>query len=115
MVAIPDRQDTPYYYMIDDQDYQTFVWIRDNLDSAHERALLDPWKATAFAAVTGRSVYTRILAYPGEQQMKAYEFLQSGCSDTGLLRDHGISIIYAPQGCASPDLTQVRNGVYVLE
>jgi hypothetical protein len=40
--------------MIDSEDYQSFVWIKDNLDENYDEGILDPWKATAFTAITGR-------------------------------------------------------------
>jgi hypothetical protein len=30
----------------------------------YDKAVLDPWKATPFAAITGKTVYTRIHAFP---------------------------------------------------
>jgi hypothetical protein len=48
VVAIPQRQDTPYYHMIDREDYESFVWIRDNIGTDYHKTVLDPWKATSF-------------------------------------------------------------------
>ena len=36
-IAIPAREDTPCYHMIDSQDYEAFVWIKDNVDASYER------------------------------------------------------------------------------
>ncbi len=114
-ISIPDRQDTPYYYMIDDEDYQTFVWIKENVSQEYEKAILDPWKATAFTAVTGKHIYTRIHAFPKPSDNKAREFLEGGCSDTAFLEQNGISIIYTREPCDNSDLVQVREWVYLLQ
>ncbi|MFQ6122503.1 MAG: hypothetical protein ACE5LA_05525 [Dehalococcoidales bacterium] len=114
-IGIPDRQDTPYYHMIDEEDYQAFVWIKENVDKDYEKAILDPWKATAFTAITGRNIYTRIHAFPEPSDEEAREFLQRGCSDTTFLREKGISIIYTRGECRNPDLIEVRENVYLLK
>jgi hypothetical protein len=100
--------------MIDDGDYQAFVWVRENVDDSCKKAILDPWKATAFAAITQKSIYARIPAYPESSDMKAYQFLRCGSSDTEFLRKNDISIVYTLWGCNNPDLTKVRKNVYLL-
>ena len=114
-ICIPDRQKTPYYYMINEEDYQAFVWIRDNVNENYEKAILDPWKATAFTAITQKNIYTRIHAYPKPDDTKAYDFLDGGCTDTAFLREEGISIVYTQDECNNPDLKEVREFVYVLK
>jgi hypothetical protein len=113
-VTIPNREDTPYYHMIDEEDYQAFAWIRDNIDNTYNRALLDPWKATAFVAITQKSVYTRIHVSPLPRDLEAYQFLDNGCRDTAFLRDNGVSIVYTRDACDNPDLVEVRENVYLL-
>ena len=117
IIAIPMRQDTYYYHMIDEVDYQTFVWIRDHLDESYNKAILDPWKATAFAAVTGRSVRSRIVAYPDLPVQEDQAFLDDGCVDTNYLRKRRVSIIYTRDlKCNNPDLVGTENPyVYLLE
>ncbi len=114
-VALPQRLNTPYYHMIDHQEYQDFVWMRDNLGGSYRKAILDPWKATAFTAITGKFAYTRIHMAPTPVDQKAYAFLDSGCEDTGFLRQNGISIIYNRSGCRNPDLVEVKENIYLLK
>lgn len=97
-IAIPVRQDTPYYHMIDQEDYQAFVWIKENVNESYERAILDPWKGSAFTAITGKHVYTFIGEYPKPSDMEAYDFLRGGSSDTNFLRKNGISLVYTQLG-----------------
>ena len=114
-LGIPDRQETPYYHMINEADYRAFAWVRDNVDEDYTKAILDPWKATAFSAVTGKNIYTRIHSYPKASDEKAQEFLDKGCSDTAFLRENNISIIYTRGECRNPDLTEVSENIYLLE
>ena len=53
-MSISELQGINYYHMIEDEDYQAFIWIKENVSENHEKAILDPWKATAFTAITGR-------------------------------------------------------------
>ncbi len=115
VLAIPIRQKQTYYYMIDTTDYETFTWINDNVEEKYLEAVLDPWKATAFAALTGRRVYSRIHSYPEDTDRAAYEFLNNNCVDTAFLRENGISLVYTRGACDNPDLTPVRANVYPLK
>jgi hypothetical protein len=114
VIAIPARQNAKYYHIIDDDDYETFVWIKKNVDDSYSKALLDPWKATPFAAITGRYVYTRIHMGPDEITAGASKFLTEGCRDTGFLKENGVSLIYTRQEVDNPDLVPVHEWVYLL-
>ncbi len=115
LLCVPARQKIPYYHMIDDQDYEAFIWIKDGVNESYERAILDPWKATAFTAITGKKVWAKIHDYPKESAQKAYDFLGSGCSDTDFLKREGISIVYTRESCSNPDLVEVHKNVYLLK
>lgn len=117
--VIPERQQTPYYHMIDSEDYQAFEWIAKNVDDRYQMAILDPWKATAFAAITDKGVYTRIHAYPTEKDAEARAFIASGSKDPNFLRSNGIFIVYTRLNDVvylpdNPDLLEVRENVYLL-
>lgn len=114
-IAIPYHQRIPYYHMINTQEYEDFVWIRDNVNEDYQKAVLDPWKASPFVAITGKYVYTWIHAYPSSTDEEASQFLSDGCRDTAFLKKHGISIVYTQGSVDSPDLVQVRPNIYLLE
>lgn len=114
-IAIPARQNTPYYHMIDNDDYETFVWINENIDDSYQRAILKPWKGTPFTAITGKYVYARIHMGPDKITQIAEDFLKDGCSDTSFLRENEISIVYTREECSNPDLVEVRKWVYLLK
>jgi len=113
--SIPRRQNIPYYHMIGAQDYEAFIWIRDNVDERYDMAILDPWKATAFTAITGKYIYTRIHIAPRGKDKVARDFLASGCEDTDFLKENGITIVYKQEPCSNPDLVEVRKNVYLLK
>jgi hypothetical protein len=115
VTCIPLRLNIPYYHMIDKEDYQAFLWIRENVGDEYSKAVLNPWKATAFTAVTVKQVYTRIHMGPTEVDMGVYAFLDEGCADTDFLRDNGISIVYTTGECKNPDLVEVRENVYLFQ
>ena len=115
VTVIPSHQRIPYYHMIDDRDYQAFVWIKDNIDDSYDKAVLDPWKATAFTAITGKKVYSRIHSYPKPSDDRAYDFLRRESIDTAFLEENGISIVYTRWPCSNPSLTEVRQRVYLLK
>ena len=114
-LTIPDRYDTSYYHMIDKRDYAAFVWISENVDERYDKAILDPWKGTAFTAITGRKVYTRISKAPQQSDRQAYKFLRERCTDTTFLKKRDISIVYTRGGCNNPDLVKVRENVYLIK
>lgn len=113
VTTIPSRQNTNYYHMIDEQDYRAFVWIEENLGNG--KAILDPWKATAFAALTGKNIYTRTHEFPRPKDREATKFLEEGCQDTAFLKEKGISIVYNRKDCQNPALAQVRENIYLLK
>ena len=115
VIAIPTRQDIPYYHMIDKKDYEAFTWIKDNVEESRQKAILDPWKATAFAAIAEREVYSRIHTAPDTKSGKAYDFLEKGCIDTKFLKENKISIVYSRKKCDNPDLLEVKDNIYLLK
>ena len=116
-LCIPARQSTSYYHtpLIDKQSYEAFIWIKDNVDDDYQKAILDPWKATAFTAITEKNVYTRIHKATEASDRLASEFLRAGCTDTNFLRKNGISIVYTQGICRNPDLVEVRKNIYLLK
>lgn len=114
-ITIPARLDTLYYHMIDKEDYEAFVWVRDNVGNEYDKAVLDPWKATAFMAITEKAVHTKIHIHPTTRDEEAYAFLRSGSKDTSFLRGNGISIIYSLGIVNNPDLVEVRENIYLLK
>lgn len=51
--------------MIDEQNYETYVWIRDNIEDyrdenhTYDKAAVDPIKASPFSAITGLHILTQ--------------------------------------------------------
>lgn len=114
VIAIPNRLDTNYYQMIDDDEYERFVWIRDNIDESHVTAALNPWKATALVAIADMGVVSRIHSHQAWVAEKTEEFLNNGCENTDFLRRYNVSLIYSQSGCNNPDLVEASEHIYVL-
>jgi hypothetical protein len=114
-LAIPARQQTYYYHIIDNTDYKAFVWIRDNLSNEYDKALLDPWQGAPFTAITGKKVYAWISVSPEKDDRNAYAFLSDGCKDTQFLKKNGITIVYTREACDNPDLVEVEEYIYLLK
>ncbi len=113
VIAVPTRLNAVFYHMIDDEDFRAFTWIKDNIGAEYTTALVDPWKATAFAAITGKTVLHRIWVNQEPVDDSIYSFLKSGCQDSIFLRDNKISFVYNQLQCNNRDLIEVRNRVFV--
>ncbi len=105
----------PYYQVIDDSTYEEFLWIRDNVPSEYDVALVDTGLAWAFATVTEKAVYAAEVA-PNfhEKGRAAMEFLAEGAEDTEWLRENGIRIVYTSEDVNNEDLSRIRNNTYLL-
>jgi len=114
--TLPPRLNYTYYHMIDDEDYRAFTWIRDNvlMDDA-SLAVLDPWEATPFTAVTGINVLRRIAATQAPADDLVYRYLNSGCPDTAFLRDNRVTLIYNRLPCDGSGLIKVRDNVFIID
>ncbi|MDD4860093.1 MAG: hypothetical protein PHR56_07845 [Dehalococcoidales bacterium] len=113
--AIPMRQSTNYYHLIDDADYQAFLWVKDNVDSGYQKAVLDPAKALPFTVITGKKVYTWVFTEPKAADIQVTRFLKQGCIDTNFLRQNGISLVYTTLGVTNPELVEVSENIYLLQ
>jgi hypothetical protein len=101
--------------MIDREDYEAFVWIKDNIDESYEKAILKPWKGVPFTAITGKYAYARITGTPTPNSGEARNFLREGSTDTTFLKQNGISIVYTRGNVDNPDLVEVRENIYLLK
>ncbi len=112
-VAVPMRLDAVFYHMIDDNDYLAFTWIKDHVVVDYSSAVLDPWKATAFSAVTMKKALHRIWINQEPVDDSIYQFLNSGCNGTTFFEDNKVSFVYNQLPCSSPDLIEVRDNIFL--
>ncbi|MFH8080523.1 MAG: hypothetical protein QXO84_01435 [Candidatus Aenigmatarchaeota archaeon] len=100
-----------HYKIIDDHDYESFLWIRYNLQG---KAILDPWKARAFAFVAEKPVYAVMPFGPVESELdkvrKAEDFINKNCTNINFLKQNNITIVYTRGNCT---LSQVHENIYV--
>lgn len=113
--SVQSHVDEEYYYIVNDQEFHDFVYIKENVPG--DTVLLRPWEGFAFPAITGKHVYV----YPSgpsewiqDRSDKAYTFLQYKCKDTDFLKKNNIDIVYAHEGCQNSDLKEVDERIYVL-
>ncbi|MBL7206666.1 MAG: hypothetical protein ISS36_03650 [Candidatus Aenigmarchaeota archaeon] len=116
--AVQSNMETTYYYLIDNEDYESFLWIGENT-TTDALILINPMKARALPPVAERRVYATIPFGPDEERLsiahEANDFLNNRCTDTVFLIERNISIIYSPLGCDNPDLLELENGIYLLK
>lgn len=102
-----------YYHIVDDREYEDYVWIRDNLEG---KAILDPWEAIAFTAVAENPVFTVVRPTDEfkEKSKELIKFFSENCSDTEFLVENNISIVYFKGNVDNLDLKEVRDSIYYL-
>jgi hypothetical protein len=115
---LENRHEEVYYHLLNEERYEDFVWIRDNVCSKGELALVQPHLGRPFAAITGTRVYAplplAVSTVPPADVTEAKRVLQAGVPDGRWLRDRGVGIVYNERRTESPDLLEVHDDVYVL-
>jgi hypothetical protein len=101
--------------MIDDEDYRAFVWIGNNMGPEYATTLVDPWKATAFTALTGKNVLHRIWAKKYYIDDRIYNVLASGCVNTYFLKENNVSLVHNRIPCCNADLVEIRENIYIVK
>jgi hypothetical protein len=119
LIALPTHLSTPYYQMITEQDYQTFTWISENIDTyrdanhSYSRAAVDPFKASPFSAVTGLFIISSSMnpVYRYDLVPPMETFLREKCVNTSFLGTYKLSVIYGDADNAN--LTKIYEKVYL--
>jgi hypothetical protein len=119
LIALPAHLSTPYYEIITEQDYETFTWIHDHINSyrdsnhSYSRAVVDPYKASPFSAVTGLYIISSSMnpVYGYNLVGKMETFLQEKCRNTSFLDKYHLSVIYGDADNAN--LTKIHENVYL--
>lgn len=117
--AIPAHLNIPYYKMIDEEDYETFSWIKDNIETyrdenhPYDKAAVDPFMASPFSAITGLNIVSStmhpIWGYNIHTDMET--FFSNKCFDTSFLKKYKISVVYG--SCNNDNLTLIYPNVYL--
>ena len=117
-IAIERNVNTSYYHLIDNKDYESFLWIEEN-SPPNATILSDPWKARALAPVAERRVYAVMPFGPVEEQMElvinANNFFAENCTNTTFLIENNIAVVYTTGNCQNQDLIQVKENIYFLK
>jgi hypothetical protein len=111
------HSNTPYYHIMDEQEYTDYLWIKENLEDVKGISVLEPWEAKAYAPITGRFVYSHIPPGPSEfcekRNREIYEFFKNGGNNSTFLEANNISIVYTKKTITNPDLTEVKPRIYL--
>ena len=120
VTAVPAHLEIPYYQLINENDYETFVWIEENIDDfrdenhSYDRGAVNPFYASPFSAVTGLYMVSSsmhpIHGYGLHTEME--KFLNEKCVDTGFMDQHKISVVYTTS-CNNSNLTMIYPNVYL--
>jgi len=117
-LGIYNNINTPYYRLIDDSDYESFIWIKENTPE-DSIVLADPYRSRTLATVAERRVYGVMPFGPEPDQLKrvsnTYYFFEGNCTDTYFLIQNNISVVYTRGNCLNPNLDQKIENVYILK
>jgi len=119
IIGVNAHANIQYYEMIDEQDYETFVWIRDNIDEYRDennsikKGVLNPYKASPFSAITGLNIVSSNMhpIYGINRQNLVYNFLRNKGIDTKFLDRYKIDLVYGH--CENENLTKIHEKVYL--
>jgi hypothetical protein len=119
LIAVPSHLSIPYYEMISEKEYESFVWIHENLNNyrdanhTYTTGAVQPYKASPFSAVTGLYIVTSsmhpLLRYNLHDAMES--FLADRASNTSFLKKYGITVVYG--SCDNRNLTMIHPQVYL--
>lgn len=117
VMGVQNIWEQPYYHIISEQEYNDFLWIKENT-AEDSIVLLHPWKANALPSIAERNIYTRIPPRPSEfyteRNEKAFVFFAERCNDTEFLKENNISVVYSPVKCNNTDLSNPRDNIYFI-
>ena len=119
IIGVNAHASTQYYEMINENDYETFIWINDNIDRYRDenntikRGLINPFKASPFSAITGLNIISSNMhpIYGIKRQYEVKRFLNDKCRDTSFLNKYKIGLVYGK--CENENLTKVYENVYL--
>lgn len=108
-VTAQGARDAGYYHVLDESDRAAALWLRENVDPEGHRVLLEPWKASAFATVSGFHVYA---AFPhgtgGKSYAQAEKWLATNATDEKGLRAANVTIVYTARPVDNANFTLVQ-------
>jgi PKD repeat protein len=119
VTAIPTHMEIPYYQMIDEKDYEAFVWIENNIDDyrdenhPYEKAAVHPFKASPFSAITGLYILSSTMhpTYGYNLHTDMEKFLNEKCINISFLEKYQLSVIYGH--CNNEYSEEVYENVYL--
>jgi len=119
ITAAPTHMEIPYYQMIDEKEYDAFIWIQNHIEEyrdenhSFDRGAVHPFKASPFSAITGLYIISSSMhpVYGINLQNQMKKFLNEKCGKTSFLEQHRLSIIYGH--CDNEYLTEIYENVFL--
>jgi hypothetical protein len=119
ITVVPAHTNILYYKMITEEEYNSYTWIKENIDIyrnetyLYDRAAINPYKASPFSGLTGLYIVSSIMnpVYGYRYYKEFQKFLNNKCIDTEFLIKHNISVVYG--NCENPYLTMIHPNVYL--
>lgn len=120
ITVIPAHMNIQYYKLIDEEDYNAFTWIEQNIDSYKDenhsklKAIVNPFYASPFSAITRLNIISSTMhpLYGYKLHEEVNNFLNNQCKNTSFLDKYNISLIYSNK-CKNDNLTMVYPKVYI--
>ncbi len=119
ITTIPLQASIPYYQTITDDQYQTFQWIKENIQEYDTNnfsiniAAIDPDVAASFSAITGINTISSSM-HPIYGQNLIYDmknFLGRQCDNNSFLEKNNVDVIYGK--CNNSNVVKIYENVYV--
>ena len=117
--TIPAHINIPYYQMINEEEFNTFNWISENINSydinefKHNKGVVDPFKASPFSAITGLYIISLSMSplYGYENREEVEQFLNDNCQNTSFLQKFNASVILSSN--CNNNLTMIFPNIYI--
>jgi hypothetical protein len=118
--TIPAHINIPYYHIIDENEFETYSWIKENIKDYYQngfennKGVVDPFKASPFSAITGLNIISLSMSplYGYEYHDEVELFLNNECKNTKFLQKFGASVI-SSSNCNNNNLTMIYPNVYI--
>ena len=122
-LAFPVHMNIPYYQMISEEEYETFVWIDNNIESYnnqtinYDTAAVDPFKASPFCAVSNLYIVSSSMSplYGYSRSEEVLSFLSNCCQDESFLTEFDVSVVYTTSCCNNSNFTMIHPNVYIYK
>ncbi len=113
---LPKHDPNTYYYIMDNNDYENFIWIKENTPK-NSTILTDSWKSKALIIFAERKVYSYWPLGPDQKILYYCEagdkFLAEKCNNTDFLINNNINYVYSCN-CENENLKEIKKCIFMV-